>query len=180
MIVSCRNCAVEFDKKAAEIKRTGNHYCSKSCKGDFLSTEKVKRFYDACTANGECVEWGGAINKHGYGVVRYKKSIWLAHRASYDISFGDIGELLVCHACDNPACVNPNHLFLGTHQDNMDDMTSKGRRWSKLTFDNVNDIRSSSKSSRELSIFYGVSERTINHAKKAIHWQPLPTSPKGE
>lgn len=81
-----------------------------------------------------CWEWTGAISKYGYGVFSehssgYKRT-WQAHRFSYHINVKDISEWekeLVCHSCDNRACVNPDHLFLCSHQDNMDDMVSKER-----------------------------------------------------
>lgn len=80
-----------------------------------------------------CWIWIGRLNGAGYGMYRLFKrengkyhSI-LAHRFSYLCCVGDIGNLLVLHRCDTPACVNPHHLFLGTHLDNTRDMYRKGR-----------------------------------------------------
>ncbi len=78
-----------------------------------------------------CILWKGAINKQGYG----QTVLWLnneriaAHRLSYIINRGEFNRKLnVCHKCDNPSCVNPDHLFLGTAKDNVQDMIKKGRR----------------------------------------------------
>jgi hypothetical protein len=122
------------------------------------------------------MEWAMFTNANGYGVTRYNGKACLAHRVSYEISKGDIGGACVCHSCDNPSCVNPEHLFLGTHKDNMDDMRSKGRKWSKLSFEDVAEIRRSNESSESLSVKYGVSARTIRYAKDATHWMPLPSA----
>lgn len=78
-------------------------------------------------ANG-CWIYRGAVNTNGYPQVSINRSIWLAHRLSYTITFGPIPQgLKVCHKCDVRNCINPNHLFLGTQKDNIDDMLKKGR-----------------------------------------------------
>lgn len=76
----------------------------------------------------ECLEWTGRISKDGYGCFVSKKKYYTAHRVAYQICIGDIPRgLFICHKCDNRKCVNPLHLFIGTHQDNMNDMVRKGR-----------------------------------------------------
>jgi hypothetical protein len=76
-----------------------------------------------------CWEWQGAKNNIGYGMIRDEKKMRTTHRVSYEehnnvkIPPG----MCVCHKCDNPGCVNPNHLWLGTRKQNTDDMWSKGR-----------------------------------------------------
>ena len=76
-----------------------------------------------------CQEWTGYIESTGYGRVRVQGERWSTHRLSYFVFRNSEWDekLFVCHHCDNPKCVNPNHLFLGTHDDNMKDMKAKGR-----------------------------------------------------
>ena len=80
---------------------------------------------------GDCWNWTAYKNKNGYGKFMLEagtKSVRAA-RFAYISTHGQFDPALsVCHRCDNPPCVNPRHLFLGSHQDNMDDMTAKGRR----------------------------------------------------
>lgn len=76
-----------------------------------------------------CWEWTGSKHPLGYGKIRMMGKMKGAHRVSYELSFGEIqGKLEVCHHCDNPSCVRAEHLFLGTHKENMKDMEMKGRK----------------------------------------------------
>lgn len=88
-----------------------------------------KRFFSRIKidSNG-CWIWQGAKNIRGYGVVGYHGILYIAHRLSYKLKVGPIPEgLLVCHKCDVPPCINPDHLFIGTYKDNSIDMVKKGR-----------------------------------------------------
>lgn len=74
-----------------------------------------------------CWEWQGAL-RNGYGAIKIDSKLWGAHRLSYTTFNGIIpNNLYVCHACDNPKCINPNHLFACTGSQNMLDAKSKGR-----------------------------------------------------
>lgn len=76
----------------------------------------------------ECWEWSGHRDKNGYGQLTVGDRVWAAHRLAWSLARGPIPSgLCVLHRCDNPPCCNVEHLFLGTHQDNMDDMAAKGR-----------------------------------------------------
>lgn len=98
----------------------------------------------------DCWEWQAGLHKQGYGTVRFG-TMMLSHRVAWILSHGNIpNDLDVLHKCDNPPCCNPNHLFLGTHTDNMQDRERKGRhnapcgennKKHKLTENNVRYIR---------------------------------------
>jgi len=101
---------------------------SKYLKINQLSAETKRRFMafiDKC-ADG-CWLWRGHTDK-GYGIFAVNSRPVLAHRFAYALFVGEIpAGMCICHSCDNSRCVNPDHLFIGSHRDNMNDMVAKGR-----------------------------------------------------
>lgn len=89
----------------------------------------MERFYNKIVVDhNDCWNWSGSIGWHGYGYFYVKGKGIRAHRFSYTYHKGEINDgLLVCHSCDNTRCVNPDHLWLGTQKDNMEDKIKKGR-----------------------------------------------------
>lgn len=131
----------------------------------------------------DCWDWKAHIDSRGYGKIRFNGIYTPAHRVSWILHYQEIPEgLFVCHKCDNPSCVNPKHLFLGTNADNMLDMWNKDRHPiinmgrpshtmigiknvnAKLSIDDVKNIRelyTSGISQDEISIMYKVQKPAI-------------------
>jgi DNA-binding transcriptional regulator YiaG len=140
-----------------------------------------------------CWLWlGSEHGSNGYGAIKVDGKSMPAHRYSYQRFVGEIPVgMFVCHRCDNPSCVNPYHLFLGTHQDNTDDKVRKNRQAkgkklaeaqyenrpkgelngnSKLSQDEVNQIRSLNMSQRKIAKIFGVSQPLISKIKRKEMW----------
>jgi len=122
-----------------------------------------------------CWLWVGTVSgSNSYGYISSGGKNKRAHRISYELFNGEIDDgLSVMHKCDCPSCVNPDHLVLGTHQDNMSDSASKGRKGLKLTPEQVVEIRADDRSGRKLAKQYNVSRRTIDRIKSNQIWKEL-------
>lgn len=93
-----------------------------------ITRAKMKLRKRSCLTENGCLEYTGYRNAWGYGRLRFMGKKWLAPRLSWYLSKGSIPEgLCILHTCDNPACINPAHLFLGTDKDNTKDAIAKGR-----------------------------------------------------
>jgi hypothetical protein len=154
------------------------------------TTNDVSRFWSKVDRSGDCWLWQAGCYNTGYGRFCFnKKCQVLAHRFAYTVTCGPIPDgIHVCHHCDVPACVRPDHLFLGTHQDNMNDMIAKGRDRkattetkvrgeqhpiAKLTPDLVRKIRTDHKlgiSVVNLAFHYNVSRKLIYNIVNRTAW----------
>ena len=148
---------------------------------DHLTTEVrlmrpvADRFWEKVEKSDTCWLWCGATNKSGYGDFHLGggSAHVLAHRYSWELHNGSTN-LFVLHDCDNPPCVRPDHLFLGTNKDNMLDMARKGRHGlSKLTAAQARQIkdRCASESHRALGEEFGVSRPTVTAISTGRNWR---------
>lgn len=134
-----------------------------------------------------CWLWAGKVDGRGYGQVylgggRKRPVLGRVHRLMFEAEFGEIPEgMYVCHRCDVPSCINPDHLFVGSHRDNMQDAARKGRiakgelsGKAKLTSDQVAEIRSrhaeGGVTQKILGKEYGVAPRTISNIVNYRRW----------
>lgn len=145
------------------------------------------RFWSHVDKSGECWVWTARKTTKGYGHFSYGGKNRRAHRFAWLITKGHIPNgLFVCHHCDNPSCVRPSHLFLGTHTDNMRDCAKKGRikstlikpylrKVSAFTWDIVCDIRRRYEEGRatqgQLSRELGISKSTIRGVLYYKSWR---------
>lgn len=200
--LNCEYCGVKilrYEKThEANLKKGRKTYCSISCAnrenkksaGDRQKEASIEtfeqRFFDRVDKTENCWFWKGLKTKRGYGVCKKLGKNITTHRISYEMHKGSIPDgMCVLHKCDNRCCVNPDHLVLGTHQDNLDDMFCKNRHIkgeksckSKLTEAQVIEIRNLSKDNtkNQLANMFNVSPHTIYSVVSRRSWKHLDTN----
>lgn len=148
-----------------------------------LDSKLEARFFSYIEKGGDCWAWTGVLNNCGRATFWVPDRMYVASRIMYKLHHGvDPGSKKVCHTCDNPACVNPEHLWLGTQRDNVADCVTKGRQTrlaggrnpqARLTVRQVKKIRLSTEKSGELAERFGVTPSQIWRIRSGKQWKMM-------
>ena len=156
-----------------------------------MKEEIEARFWPKVDKSGDCWVWTASKFADGYGqfgISKMRKSNFRAHRVSWWIAYGEwpAEDMDLCHKCDNPACVRPDHLFVGDRTTNMRDASAKGRvqhgvgHWgAKLTEADVlaiRGLRAIGESYGAISRKYGVAMQTVARICQGVRWRHLNAS----
>ena len=198
-IVKCSYCGREREAQPCKAKNTKHFFCSRSHRWKAVREGLVEhngcrpveeRFWEKTEKLGpeECWEWKGA-KSNGYGTLYFMGRVRKATLVSYFLHHGVLppdGRIL-CHKCDNPGCVNPDHLFAGTNLDNNLDCVSKGRHrgpkstehpLSKLSKDDVATIKNllatGNPRKSDIAKTYGVTRKVIHNISHGISYKDVP------
>lgn len=141
---------------------------------------------DSSAGPDACWPWTGCLNSWGYGAVQWMGKATNASRAAYESIHGPVGDLVVCHRCDNPSCCNPAHLWADTQSNNLADCRAKGRsagtfaagakhprHQAKLTPDMVREARelyANGISQSEIGRRWGIHSSVISRAVRGERW----------
>lgn len=178
---TCERCGCEFQTPARSPSQPLAKYCSYGCRHGDIAT----RFWSRVEKTEACWLWTGLLSWKGYGITAVHQRHVGAHRLAYELAYGPIPPgMFICHHCDNRRCVRPDHLFLGTAQDNTDDMLRKGREsWAVgergglavLTEAQVREARERYRrgegSHRSLALEYGISKGAMCHILTYRTWK---------
>lgn len=143
----------------------------------------INKFWSKVKKSNDCWEWTGAYNGKGYGQLSINGVTVFAHRYSWQLHNGPIPEgMQVLHCCDNRRCVRPDHLFLGTHEDNMRDMVEKGRQARPRGVKNpqckidesivrtIVKMRKAGILQREIAECFGISRQLVQDVLRGRRW----------
>lgn len=189
----CVHCGATFTRWPSALLRGGGRSCTTACTNAAATIALEERFWGNVDKTDGCWVWRLATRgAQGYGTTTWQDRTYATHRLAWELTHGAIpAGMLVCHRCDNPPCCRPDHLFLGTPRDNMQDMIAKGRaRWvglrgeqtgrALLTEDRVRMVRrrhaegeTMAALARELRVSFGAIRGIVHR----LNWAWLPDTP---
>lgn len=188
IILTCAFCKQPFSVRfPSEVKRR-RRFCNRKCFfANHASKTVAQRLKKWTKLNEEtgCLEWQGGTTIWGYGCITINRKSHMAHRVSYELAYGPIPiGLYVCHFCDNPPCILPEHLVLGTQRANIHDMWRKKRgnpprgercARAKLTWEQVNEMRrryvTGGITQAQLATEYGIKEQSVSKIINFQRWK---------
>lgn len=175
------------NKHWRRLKNNGSPIWLRRPAGAFRGIPTIERFFYRVTKTEGCWNWNGPTDQDGYGIFRgdvLAATYFRAHRFSWAFHHEKTipRQMGVCHSCDNPRCVKPDHLELGTSAENQADKWRKGRgkvlfginHWAaKITEADVKEIRNSTKPQDQLAKQYGVTQGTISDIRRRKSWRHI-------
>lgn len=175
---SCAHCGIRFSPPEGKRPKHCSPACYHAAKKARSFTQRLEPFIDKTN---DCWIWRGNVNSMGYGRVWFEGKSHLVHRLMFERFTGEaIGDKVVRHfVCDNPPCCNPAHLRSGSKAENSRDAVRKSRHahgettYAKLSEADVRAIIEDPRSSVELAAVFGVTPRTIRHARNGTTWKHL-------
>lgn len=185
----CSFCGSKKEVWPSVFAKNKDFFCNIKCASDYKKGIPIKQRLEKFTVKSDsgCWIWVGSKTKLGYGKLTVSNKTTLAHRASWACTYGEIPDgMCVLHKCDNPKCINPKHLFLGTYFDNTRDMISKGRKSpthcefsgvAKVNADQVSKIRERllmGDVQSQIGIDFGLTQSAISRIKTKSNWSKLP------
>lgn len=178
---TCDRCGQHFERTA---RGRPYKFCGRQC-AVVPVMARLLRNLEGTSEPGACLLWAGKKNQGGYGEIQHGKRVWKVHRLMWTLIVGPVpDDVEVCHSCDTPACVRVDHLFLGTHLQNMRDMAEKGRGVpsgvmgerhgaAKLTEAVVRTIFADPRSQALIAEQYGVAQSLVSQIKRKKVWKHL-------
>lgn len=150
----------------------------------------MDRFWSKVDKSGDCWEWTAHKTSKGYGTFKFYGFSMRAHRVALILKGVDVPEdMYVCHHCDNPGCVNPDHLFVGTPADNMRDMVAKGRgrfvipdsvggangnaKLCDLDIPRIRDMIACGETNIDIGQWFNVHHATISNIRVGKNWNHI-------